>query len=49
MACAREPLPPPENATTLFLITYMEAVRLAGADCRDKADAGEAERLRLAK
>jgi len=48
MACAREPLPPPEDATTLFIVTYMEQVRLAGADCRDKADAGERERQRLA-
>lgn len=46
MACPREPEHPGENAADRTLVAYLENVRLAGAECRDKADAGEAVRQR---
>lgn len=46
MSCPREPDYPGDNAPDRTLVSYFENVRLAGAECRDKADAGEAVRQR---
>jgi hypothetical protein len=38
-SCASEPAPPPSAASDKQIVSYFEAVRLAGADCRARLKA----------